>query len=583
MPIRKYVKRYWKGFLLAIAFLMMEAAVDLTMPTLLAHLIDRGIANRDMDEVLRIGGIMLLITAAGAVAASLRNVVAVVVAHRFGTELRSDLYRHIQTMDAENIDRFERASLITRMTNDITVVQNFVHGLMRIFVKAPMLGLGALIFAVRLNPDLSVVFAVVVPIVAILVAFNMKVGFARFLRVQQSLDKVNGAIREYLSGVRVVKAFNRFDYEIEKFGRTNEEQKRQSVSAMRAMAAFHPAIMLVVNLGVVAILWVGGLWIDSGRMAEGQVGELVAFINYMTQILFALMMVSMVFTMFVRARASATRLREVFAERPVLSRGEEMYREPVREGGIEFKNVDFAYANASGEPVLKGVSLRILPGQTVGIIGSTGSGKSSLVHLIPRFYDATAGTVRIDGRDVKTWDPTALREAIAIVPQQSVLFTGTVAENIRWGNDRASDEDVVEAAKAAEAHEFVARLPEGYESRIGQQGVNLSGGQKQRLSIARALARKPRILILDDSTSAVDTATESRIKESLRRRAKGLTCLIIAQRVTSVMDADQIVVLDQGEVVGVGDHRTLLANNAVYREIFQSQIGKELQANVEAR
>jgi len=453
---------------------------------------------------------------------------------------------------------------------------------MRIFVKAPMVGVGALILAVRLNPNLSIVFLVVVPIVATLVAINMKIGFTRFMRVQKSLDKVNSAVREYLSGVRVVKAFNRFDFETEKFQRTNEEQRSTMVRAMRAMAIFNPAIMLVVNLGVVAILWIGGMWINSGAMGSNQVGELVAFINYMTQILFALMMLSMVFTMFVRARASALRIGEVFGQVNQMTWTNDSNK-GVTEGGITFDRVEFAYAGTSGSPVLKNISFEVRPGETVGMIGSTGSGKTSLVSLIPRFYDPTAGTVRIDGKDIRDMDPAVLREKIAIVPQKSVLFSGTILENIRWGNEAATEEEVELAARMAQAHEFISGLPEGYHSRLGQQGVNLSGGQKQRVSIARALVRKPRILILDDCTSAVDTATETKIKEALKQYSADLTCIMIAQRITSVMDADKIIVMDLGEVVGVGTHESLMKDCKVYQEIFQSQIGKELYANVQSK
>ncbi|MFS0726863.1 ABC transporter ATP-binding protein [Paenibacillus sp. 1P07SE] len=581
MPYGKYIRKYWKGFTLAVFFLM-EAAADLMMPTLLAMIIDRGVANRDMDEVLRLGGIMLLITAGGAVAASMRNILAVIVSQRFGTELRSDLFRKIQSLSFQEMNRFERASLITRMTNDITIVQNFVGGLMRIFVKAPMLGIGALILAIRLNAGLAVVLGVVVPIVAVLVIISMKIGFKRFMKVQQSLDRINSAVREYLGGVRVVKAFNRYTHEVERFHETNEEQRHVSVQAMLTMAVFNPLIMLTVNLAVVAILWIGGTWVNSGSSST-QVGELVAFINYMTQILFALMMVSMVFNMFVRARAGTARINEVFAG------GNHADREPGRDlpdlqrlsGRIDFEQVAFAYPDTSGLPVLRGVTFTALPGQTISLIGSTGSGKSTLAQLVPRFYDTGSGTVRVDGIDVTRIDPGALREQIAIVPQKTMLFSGSILDNIRWGREEATLAEVEAAARLAQAHDFISALPEGYESRLGQRGVNLSGGQKQRIAIARALIRKPRILILDDCTSALDTTTESRIKEGLRQYARDMTCLMIAQRITSVMDADLIVVLDVGEVVGAGTHESLMAECAVYQEIYQSQIGKELEAHVQ--
>lgn len=576
---RKYVRKYWKLFIVAVLLVTCEALADLTLPTVMSHIIDVGVAERDMGYVLRMGGFMLLITAFGALAAVARNIVASRVSQAFGTELRKDLFAKIQTLSFGNIDQFERASLITRLTNDVTQVQNFTNGMMRIFVKAPLLCIGSLIMAVRLNPQLAIVLAVVVPIVGILIALNMKIGFPRFIRVQQALDKVNGVMREYLSGVRVVKAFNRFDYEVGKFGDVNEAYQSRSIEAMRMMAIFNPATMLTMNLGIVAVLWFGGLGVDQGTI---QVGNIIAFINYMTQILFALMMISMVFNMFVRAKASALRIGEVFDQKNKMTWDGKQELDPNGKGAIEFDNVSFSYEGASGHPVIKNVSLACLPGETVGIIGSTGSGKSSLVGLIPRFYDATSGTVRVNGVDVREIDPAKLRDKIAIVPQKTVLFTGTVTENIRWGKEDATMEEIVAAAQAAEAHPFITSFPEGYETRLGQRGVNFSGGQKQRVSIARALVRKPEILILDDCTSAVDTATEARIKEALKTYARGLTCLIIAQRITSVMDADKIVVLDEGEVVGVGRHDALMSGCRVYREIYRSQMGKEMHKDVEA-
>ncbi|MFF2157404.1 ABC transporter ATP-binding protein [Paenibacillus chitinolyticus] len=593
MPIsRKYISKYWKPFSAAVAFLTLEALCDLTLPTLMSKIIDVGVAGKQMDYVWRMGGIMLLVTALGAISASVRNVISSHVSQKFGAELRSDLFRKIQSLSFENIDRFDRASLVTRLTNDVTQVQMFVNGLMRVFVKAPLLCIGSLIMAARLNPPLSVILAVVVPVVGILIAINMKVGFPFFIKVQQALDKVNGIIREYLSGVRVVKAFNRFDYEVGKFGRANEEYRSRSVTAMRVMSAFNPGITLTVNFGIVAVLWLGGLRVDQGQM---QAGHIIAFVNYMTQILFSLMLISMVFNMFVRARASAGRIGEIFAEENTMPAQTPSTAEAggssassadkpasgtltgIRPGGsVEFENVTFSYEGASGEPVLRRVTFSCEPGQTVGIIGSTGSGKSTLVSLIPRFYDAVSGTVKVNGTDVRELEPSRLREKIAVVPQKTVLFTGTVADNLRWGKEDASPEEMEHAARMAEAHEFIAASPEGYETRLGQGGVNFSGGQKQRLSIARAIVRKPEILILDDCTSAVDAATEARIKDALKTYAEGLTCLLIAQRITSVMDADKIVVLDRGEIVGSGTHDELLGSCRVYREIFQSQMGKEV-------
>ena len=542
-------------------------------PTIMAKIIDEGVANRDIHYVLKMGGVMLLITAGGAVAASTRSVVASIVSQNFGTQLRSDLFKKIQMLSFKNIDKFDRASLVTRLTNDVTQVQVFVNGLMRIFVKAPLLAIGGLIMAMRLNLQLSVVLAVVVPIVALLIIFNLRLGFPRFSRVQKALDRVNSVMREYLSGVRVVKAFNRFDAEVDKFKVVNDEYKRQSIAANRLMATFSPLIMLTVNLGIAAVLWIGGNGVDTGDI---QVGHIIAFINYMTQILFSLMMISMVFNMFVRAKASAGRINEIFLQEEH-STWKERADEPFTEKGrIEFEDVSFSYEGGVGDPVLKNINLTILPGETVGIIGSTGSGKSTLVGLIPRFYDIVSGTIKVDGVDSKRVDPKILREKIAMVPQKNILFTGSVAENIRWGKEDATDAEVIAAATIAGAHDFIEESPEGYQTRIGQGGVNFSGGQKQRISIARALVKKPEILILDDSTSAVDVATEAKIKEALKKYAKGLTCLLIAQRITSIIDADKIVVLDHGKLVGVGTHQDLLKDCRVYKEIYQSQVGKEV-------
>ncbi|GIN84711.1 ABC transporter ATP-binding protein [Heyndrickxia sporothermodurans] len=571
--LNKYKRKYWLPFCIAVLFLTFEAVCDLLQPTIMSKIVDIGVANRDLNYVFKYGGLMLIITVIGALAASTRNILSSIVSQNFGSELRSDLFRKIQTLSFKSIDKFDRASLVTRLTNDVTQVQVFVNGLMRIFVKAPLLCVGGLIMATKLNIHLAVVLAVVVPIVAIIIIINMKVSFPFFIKVQKALDKINGMMREYLSGVRVVKAFNRFDFEENKFNQANEEFQEKSTSAIRLMAVFSPVIMLVVNLGIIAVLWIGGIRVEHGQL---QPGTVIAFTNYMTQILFSLMMISMVFNMFIRAKASAGRIEEVFEEENDMTWIEKNLKTS-KKGQIEFENVSFSYNGAAGDPVLKSLTFTCLPGETVGIIGSTGSGKSSLVNLIPRFYDATAGTIKVGGEDIKQIDPKYIRDKIAIVPQNTTLFSGTVNENIRWGKEDATKEEIKRAAQMSQAHDFIMESLEGYESRLGQGGVNFSGGQKQRLSIARALVKKPEILILDDSTSALDMVTESKLKDSLKKYASSLTCLLIAQRITSIMDADKIIVLDDGNIAGMGTHEQLLNTCKVYQEIYQSQMGKEVR------
>ncbi|HHY73778.1 MAG TPA: ABC transporter ATP-binding protein [Bacillus bacterium] len=577
--LNKYVRKYWLPFTFAVVFLTLEAIVDLLLPTIMAKVIDVGVANRDMDYVLKMGGMMLLITCFGAVSATARNFISSFVSQRFGAELRYDLFCKIQSLSFQNIDKFDRASLITRVTNDVTQIQMFSNGLMRIFVRAPLLCIGSLIMAVRLNPHLSIVLAVVVPIIAILIVLSMRLGFPRFMKVQKAMDRMNGVMREYLSGVRVVKAFNQFNFEIHKFGQANLGLQSTATSSTRVLSIFGPMMVAVMNIGIVAVLWFGGYGVQSGHI---QVGEIIAFTNYMIQILFSLRLISMVFIMFVRAKASAGRIGEVFAEENQLKSKGKKSATTTSDGGlttkgrIDFHNVSFAYNGALSEAVLKNITFTCLPGETVGIIGSTGSGKTSLINLIPRFYDVSEGVVKVDGVDVREYDIKKLREKIAVVPQQTMLFTGTIAENIQWGKENASEDEVKRAAVIAEAASFIIASPEGYHTKLGQGGINLSGGQKQRLSIARALVKQPEILILDDSTSAVDVATETKIKESLKKYATQLTCMIITQRVSSIRDADKILVLDDGKLVGFGTHEQLVKNCQVYQEIYHSQIGKEV-------
>ncbi|WP_127836686.1 ABC transporter ATP-binding protein [Clostridium prolinivorans] len=569
---KKYIKKYWKPFLIALCFLVIEAFADLMQPTIMSKLIDDGVYYKNMDNVIKYGSLMLIITAIGAIGAVGRNIISSNVSQSFGSDLRLDLFKKVQSLSFENIDKLEPASIITRLTNDVTQIQGFVHGMMRVFVKSPIVCVGSIVMASILNPKMAVILFIVVPIVSIIIYFSMKTGYPYFTKVQKALDKLNEVMREYLSGVRVVKAFNRFNYETDRFEEKNKELADQNIKAMRVMALFNPFITFVVNIGIAAVLWLGGIKVNKG---EVQVGQIIAFVNYMTQILFSLMTISNVFMMFIRAKASAERISSIFLEENTIKSSGKYIDNFNTKGSIEFENVSFSYNNESSEPVLKDINLVINPSETVGIIGATGSGKSTLVNLILRFYDTLSGKIKVDGIDVKEYNIKKLREKIAIVPQKSVLFSGTILDNIKWGKEDATLEEVIFASKISMAHEFIVNFKEGYNTELGQGGVNLSGGQKQRIAIARALVKKPEILILDDSTSAVDVNTEAKIREGLKKYSMNLTTIIIAQRITSVMRADKIIVLDNGKVAAVDTHDNLMKKCKIYQDIFASQMGKE--------
>ncbi len=570
--LKKYVAKYYKMFLVAVFFLSVEAVCELLQPAMLSKIVDVGIRNRDLPYVLRTGGLMLGVTGIGAVGAVVRNNLSCRVSQRFGAQLRLDLFGKIQRMPYKSAEQFETASLVTRLTNDVTQMQDFVNGTMRLFVKAPLLCIGSIVMSVLLDLRFSLVLAAVVPAVAAVILLNNRVGYPYFRRVQGALDRLNGVMREFLSGVRVVKAFNRSDYEERRFSGYNEELSRVQAEAMKVTAIFSPAAMAVANLGIVAVLWFGGLSVDGGTI---QVGKIIAFINYLTQIANSLTRISMIFTRFVRARASAERIGEVMnrpgAEKPARPAAPE----PGGNAGIEFRRVFFSYSGDLEKAALSDVSFRAGPGTVLGLIGTTGSGKTTLVNLILRFYRATEGKVLVGGMDAGSADPARLRGEIAVVPQNNVLFSGSILDNIRWGKRDAGMDEVEKAAETAQIRDFIRSLPEGYGTILGQGGINLSGGQKQRIAIARALVKRPRILILDDCTSAVDVLTEAAIREGIRSDSRGMLCLVIAQRITSVMDADSILVLDAGRIAGSGTHRELLKSCGIYREIYASQFGKE--------
>ena len=563
--ILKYLGRHRRIFLLSTMFLTLEAVADLMQPTFMSRIVDNGVRNADTGLILLYGAVMLAIAAAGAFCAVMRNRFASRTSQLVGNEVRRDMYRHVQTLSLENIDRLQPASIITRMTNDVTQIQDFIASIMRMMVKAPITCVGAIVLIILQTPRQAPVMGVILLVVTVLIVCNIRIGYPKFGAVQKCLDRLNRVSREFLTSVRVVKAFSAEPQETEKFSDASASLADANRTAQQIMAVFTPLINLAVNFGIVLLLWI------SRSQDEAQIGRLMASVNYMTQVMFAVTMIANVMNTAVRAMASSDRIREVLEEKPAQDMSGSTGK-PEIAGGVRLEGVTFRYAGA-GRPALRDITLDVPPGATLGIIGPTGSGKTTLVNLIPRFYDATEGRVLIDGTDVRGIDPAHLRGAVAVVTQKALLFSGTVRENLLWGNAAADDAQLCEAARDACAEEFIAGTEKGYDTVLGQGGVNLSGGQKQRLSIARALLRKPRILILDDCTSALDAKTESAVLANLARRRGQMTVLLISQRISTVMKADRILCLDNGAVQGFGTHEELKRTCRVYSDICRSQIG----------
>lgn len=575
----KAVRRHLGMFLTAVFFLSIETMADLLQPTFMSYIVDNGVKGQDIGQILRYGVIMLGITAAGALGAVMRNIYASRTSQLIGKEMRADIYRKVQTLSFENIDRLKPASIITRITNDVTQIQNFINGCMRIMLKAPVTCIGAIVLIVIQTPGLVPMMVVIICIAGLLIGANMKFGYPKFGIQQKRLDGLNEVSREFLSSIRVVKAFGAEKQEEEKFSQAASDFADAGVAAARVSAVFTPLINLTVNMGIVVLLWLSGLE-DAGK-----IGRTMASVNYMTQVLFSLGMVTNILNSAVRAVASSERVEEILKEEPAqkqLTAAKEEDKAAIPEamatarekqtGQVIFDRVSFTYAGA-GRPSLEEVSFQVEAGETIGIIGPTGSGKTTLVNLIPRFYDATKGRVLVDGQDVREQDMSALRESIAVVPQKALLFSGTITENLRWGDQAAPEAEIMEAARTACADEFIRSFPEGYDTRLGQGGVNLSGGQKQRLSIARALLKKPAVLILDDCTSALDASTEAVVLSGLREKSAGMSVFLISQRISTVMKADRILCLEDGRIQGMGTHEELLAECDTYRAIYDSQIG----------
>lgn len=566
--LKPYLAKYRLPSLLAPLTVIVEVLLEIQIPFLMAKIVDQGITTRDLSYVFQIGAIMVLVALCSLLFGVLSGRFAAKGAMGFGSEIRKAVFDKIQEFSFANIDRFSTPSLVTRLTTDITNTQMAYMMVIRVLVRAPVMLVSATIMAAAINGDLVRVFLIVIPILAIALATMSTLAFPRFNAMLKKYDGLNAQVQENLIAIRVVKAFVRARYEKKKFAEANDSLMRASLAAEKIIILGMPIMMLTMYATIIAILWFGGNMIIGGTLLTG---ELISFISYVTQILMSLMMIAQVFIMIVLSRSSVARIVEVLEEPISITDETASPSLTAEDGSIEYRNVSFKYQEDAAESILTGINFSIASGETVGIIGGTGSAKTTLVQLIPRLYDVTDGQVLVGGHDVRDYTLDHLRSVAAMVLQKNVLFSGTIRDNLKWGDENATDEEVIAAAKAACAHDFIMSFPEGYDTYLGQGGVNVSGGQKQRLCIARALLKKPKIIILDDSTSAVDTATDAAIREGFRQNLKDTTAIIIAQRISSVSDADKIIVLDEGRIDAIDTHENLLENNAIYREVFHSQ------------
>ncbi len=574
---KPYAKKYWYSFLLGPFFMVLEACGEFILPYINANIIDVGAANGDVPYIIKNGAFMALLAVFMMITGVLGANFAVRGSVRLGAGVRADVFRQIQKFSFNNIDEFTTGSLITRITNDITQVQNFSQTLLRGMFRSPIMLVGALIMSFALNAKLALVIFIVMPVLAVTIFAIIRVASPRYTRMQKALDKLNNNVGETVINQRVIKSFVREEFEKIKFSAVNSDLVEKSTSALKVMLFMQPVSAFAVNAATLGVVWVAGKQIMVGDM---ELGSLTAFITYLSQVLTALNFLANIILQGTRAAASDRRISEVLnAEIDLTDEKSDKKEKTVNSGSVEFRNVSFRYFKNNEEKVLDSINISIASGEVIGIVGSTGSGKSTLVSLIPRLYDTDEGTVSVDGTDVREYSLKNLRSAVAVVLQKNTLFSGTVAENLRWGNENATDEEMYHAAKVSQADGFIRSFPDGYDTFLGRGGANLSGGQKQRLCIARALLKSPKIIILDDSTSAVDTATDASIRKAFREELTGVTKIIIAQRINSVIDADKIIVLDEGRVVGCGTHKTLLAECKEYGEIYYSQKDKEDECN----
>lgn len=582
MKVLRYLKPYWVFALLCPLAMILEVSMDLLQPTLMSDIVDNGIlgdaaADENLRYVLITGLKMLVFSLIGCFGGIASAAFGTAAAQKMGNDLRKDAFAKVMHMSFQQTDKFTTGSLVTRLTNDITAIQEFVAMSLRMFVRTGMQFIGGIAVILTLNVNFGIVLVISLPVQLIAVAIIMKKASPLFSIVQSRLDKVNSVVQENVSGARVVKAFTREEYEINRFDNANTDLMTTNLKVQKLLATLNPILMIIMNASVIAIIMIGGFQVEAKAM---QVGEVMAAVTYITQILMSVMMVGMMFQQVSRSAASMKRVNEVLSTNPVISDGHKS-ADSDNSGTVEFRNVGFSYPGSSGKPVLSGIDLKAEKGQMIAILGSTGCGKTSLVNLVPRFYDATKGDVLVDGVNVKDYEVDTLRSKIGVVLQKSELFSGTVAENIRWGCETATDEEVKTAARIAQAEEFIDGFNDGYDTMISEKGASLSGGQKQRMAIARDIIKKPEILIFDDSTSALDLSTEAKLHKALRENLSGVTVIMIAQRIASVMRADKIAVLENGSICAFGTHKELMESSSVYRDIYYSQMkqGEEEAVN----
>ncbi len=571
IKLLRFMKPYRMLLVLILVLAFAQSMAILYLPNLMADIVDNGIVKGDTGYIWRIGGLMLLVSIGGVICAVIGTFYSSRVATGFGKIIRGQIFTRVTQFSLHEFDTVSTASLITRTTNDTTQVQQVLIIILGMMITAPMMIIGGIIMAVGQDATLSLILVVILPVLVGAIVLLMAKAIPLFQSMQVKLDKLNLILDEGLTGVRVIRAFDRVKHEEKRFDTANLELTDVSIKVNRLIALLMPIMMLVLNVSSVAILWFGGLRINNGDM---QVGALIAFLQYAMQIMFALLMVSMMFVMLPRAQASATRINEVLAIAPEINDPAQANDADIKQGYVEFQNVTFSYPGAE-EPAISNITFGARPGEVTAIIGGTGAGKTTLINLIPRFYDIDSGSVLVDGIDVREMSQEHLRAKIGFVPQKAVLFSGTIVENIRYGKEDASDEEIQHAAHVAQATEFISEMKDGFDSMIAQGGTNVSGGQKQRLSIARALVRKPEIYVFDDTFSALDFKTDALLRAALKRETLNATVLIVAQRVSTVMDADQIIVLEEGRIAGIGTHRELMRTSEVYREIVTSQLSLE--------